>query len=135
MIAYRDDIEGITSRQLTGFFVGWPNPPSSEIHLRILRQSYRVVLAVDDESGRVVGFTNAVSDGVLAAYIPLLEVIPEYQMQGIGGELVRRMLEALQHLYMIDLTCDRRLRKFYERFGLRSFHCMMIRNYARQSGS
>jgi ribosomal protein S18 acetylase RimI-like enzyme len=135
MITYRTSLEGISAEMLTGFFVGWPKPPSSETQLRLLQQSYRVVLAIDDQNNRVVGFINAISDGVLSAYIPLLEVLPEYQMQGIGDELVKRMLKLLDNLYMIDLTCDRPMQKFYERFGMMPSTGMMIRNYARQSGA
>ncbi len=135
MITYRTDTEGITAEMLKGFFVRWPNPPSCETHLRLLKNAYRVVLAVDDQTNRVVGFINAIGDGVLSAYIPLLEVLPDYQMQGIGDELVQRMLKLLNNLYMIDLTCDRRLQKFYERFGLRPHTGMMVRNFAHQAGS
>lgn len=135
MITYCTSLDGISTEMLTGFFVGWPKPPSSETHLRLLQQSYRVVLAVDDQNNHVVGFINAISEGVLSAYIPLLEVLPEYQRQGIGDELAQRMLKLLDNLYMIDLTCDRRLQKFYERFGMRSSTGMMIRNYAHQASS
>jgi ribosomal protein S18 acetylase RimI-like enzyme len=135
MISYRTHLDGISSDMLNGFFVGWPNRPTQETHLRILREAYRIVLAVDDQTNRVVGFVNAIGDGVLSAYIPLLEVLPEYQMQGIGDELIRRMLWALEGLYMVDLTCDRRLQSFYEQFGLVRSTGMMRRNYPRQSGS
>lgn len=128
MITYRTSLDGISTEMLNGFFVGWPKPPTTETHLRLLQQSYRVVLAVDDQNSRVVGFVNAISDGVLCAYIPFLEVLPAYQRQGIGDELVRRLLKLLDNLYMIDLTCDRPLQKFYERFGMRSSTGMMIRN-------
>jgi ribosomal protein S18 acetylase RimI-like enzyme len=57
--------------------VGWPNPPSDEVFLKLLKDSYRVVLAFDNE--KLIGFISAISDGVLSAYIPLLEVLPEYQ--------------------------------------------------------
>lgn len=135
---YRDSAEGITPGQLAGFFVGWPNPPSPETHLRLLRGSDFVVLATDEAHGappaRVVGFITAVSDGVLCAYIPLLEVLPEYQGRGIGGELVRRMLARLEHLYAVDLLCDPELQPFYARLGLRPAVGMLVRNYARQAG-
>jgi ribosomal protein S18 acetylase RimI-like enzyme len=134
MISYRDTIEGIIPEQLYGFFVGWPNPPARETHLRLLRQSDAVVLAVDDETGNVVGFITAITDGVLAAYIPALEVLPAWQGQGIGQELVRRMLWALKDLYMIDLLCDEDVQAFYERLGFRRSQGMLIRNYANQSG-
>jgi len=134
MIRYTDSLEGITPELLAGFFVGWPNPPSPETHLRLLAGSMAVELAVDPATGTVVGFINAVGDGVLAAYIPLLEVLPEYQGRGIGGELVRRMLARLDGLYMVDLLCDPALQPFYARFGMRPSQGMLIRNYGRQSG-
>ena len=31
--------EGISPEQLKGFFDGWPNPPSPETHLRLLKNS------------------------------------------------------------------------------------------------
>ncbi len=134
MISYSLSAENLEPRQLHGFFVGWPHPPSPETHLRILKQSHAVVLALDDKSGQVVGFVNAISDGVLSAYIPLLEVLPEYQKRGIGAELVRRILERLDDYYMVDLICDRELIKFYSRFGMKAAEGMMIRNFERQSG-
>src|SRR5262245_27738350 len=103
-ITYTDSLENIAADKLQGFFVGWSNPPSPEAHLRILAGSDHVVLALDCD--RVIGFITAISDGVSAAYIPFLEVLPAYKGQGIGTELVQRMLEKLRHLYGIDLICD-----------------------------
>jgi len=133
MIVYTDALDGVQAEQLKGFFVGWPNPPSAETHLRILQGSAAVVLAKEVD-GQVIGFITAVSDGVLSAYIPLLEVLPAYQHQGVGGELVKRMLEKLRELYMVDLICDAEMEPFYTRFGMRPYHAMFIRNYDRQSG-
>ena len=136
MIQYADSIDSIRVDQLTGgFFVGWPNPPPAETHLRALRGSSRVWLAIDDETSQVVGFVNAVSDDVLAAYIPLLEVLPAYQQHGIGAELMRRMLETLSGIYMVDLLCDAELQPYYERLGMRHATGMLVRNYAAQSGT
>lgn len=118
MIVYEDDAAGVLPEQLEGFFVGWPSPPSPERHLELLRGSAHVVLA-REEDGRVVGFVTAISDGVLSAYIPLLEVLPAYQGRGIGTELMRRMREKLAGLYMADLACDPELESFYHRLGFR----------------
>lgn len=133
MIKYITSPEGLTADQVRGFFVGWPNPPSPETFLKILGNAAHVVLAVDDESNRVVGFINAISDGMLCAYIPLLEVLPEYQKRGIGAELVRRMIDQLSHLYMVDLACDPDLVPFYQRFGMHEGVAMYRRNFSRQS--
>ncbi len=117
-VVYTTDVTGLSAAELQGFFVDWPSPPSAERHLEILRGSDRVVLARDGESGPVVGFITAISDGVLSAFIPLLEVLPENQGQGIGTELVRRILSELEGFYMVDLMCDPELEPFYRRFEL-----------------
>jgi ribosomal protein S18 acetylase RimI-like enzyme len=128
VIEYRDTADGLRADQLGDFFEGWPVAPSNEQRLEILRRSSAVVVAVDTTSDRVVGFVTAISDGVLSAYIPLLEVRREDRGRGIGTRLVERLLERLDHLYMIDLVCDPPLEPFYARLGMRSYHAMMIRN-------
>lgn len=134
MIVYTDDLTGITADRLRGFFVGWPNPPSSQTHARMLAGSDHVHLALDDETDRVVGYVTAITDGVLAAYIPHLEVLPAYQGRGIGTELMRLMLQRLRTLYMIDLLCDPDVQPFYARLGMRPATGMAVRHYDRQSG-
>jgi ribosomal protein S18 acetylase RimI-like enzyme len=126
-IAYADDLTGIEARQLRGFFVGWPRPLSPEAHLRLLAGSDRVVLAIDTDAERVVGFVTALTDGVLTGFIPLLEVLPAYQGRGIGRELMTRMLAQLVHLPNIDLLCDPDVVPFYERFGMTPVTGMVIR--------
>lgn len=118
MITYTSTAGAITADQLRGFFVGWPVAPSPERHLALLRGSHAVELALDDDA--VVGFVTAISDGVLSAFIPLLEVLPEYQHQGIGTELVRRLLGQLDELYMVDLCCDADLEPFYSALGFQT---------------
>ena len=132
MISYHTDLQRVTPDGLEGFFVGWPNPPSPDTHLRILQGSSHVVLAW--EENRLVGFVTAISDGVLSAYVPLLEVLPTYQGRGVGWELMRRVLEELNGLYMVDLLCDEALQPFYEKLGMVRSQGMMVRRYARQSG-
>jgi ribosomal protein S18 acetylase RimI-like enzyme len=133
-ITYTDMLDNLTADHLRGgFFAGWPNPPSPETHLRVLYGSSHIVLARDGE--QVVGYITAITDGVLAAYIPHLEVLPAYKGQGIGSELVRRMLDKLRDLYMIDLICDTDVQPFYERLGMRPYTGMIYRNYDRQSGA
>ena len=108
MISYGYDGSSVTEEDLAPFFVGWPVPPSIDRRPAILAGSFKVVLA-RDETGGLVGFATAISDGVLSAYVPLLEVLPEFQGRGIGTELMLRLLEQLQGLHMIDLMCDSEL--------------------------
>ncbi|MGI4991876.1 GNAT family N-acetyltransferase [Halobacteriovorax sp. GFR7] len=129
---YTLDAEILDELRLDGFFVGWPNPPSQEVFKKLLRGSYKVVLAHKD--AKLVGFINSISDGVLSAYIPLLEVIPEFQGKGIGKELVIKLKEELSNLYMVDLLCDEELIPYYEKLGMMKTQGVFLRNYDRQSG-
>lgn len=135
MIHYQTDLNALESHHLEGFFVGWPKHPSPEVLLQLLQGSSHRVLAREGEGGPVVGFITALSDGVLTAFIPLLEVLPRYQHQGIGSELLRRMLAQLASLYSIDLVCDPDLIPFYENFGLRPYQAMILRHYENQQGA
>lgn len=134
MIYFQTNSNGLSPDRLRGFFVGWPNPPSPETHLKILHKSSYVVLAIDDETNQVVGFVTAISDKVLSAYIPLLEVLPDYQFRGVGRTLMEKMLEQLAGLYMIDLTCDEKMQKMYAQLGFRPMTAMMIRDFQNQAG-
>ena len=127
VVVYTTDVTGLSPAELEGFFVDWPSPPSPERHLEILKGSDNVVLARDGEGGRVIGFVTAISDGVLSAFIPLLEVLPERQGQGIGSELVRRILAELEDFYMVDLVCDPELEPFYRRFEMMLLSSMSVR--------
>lgn len=126
-IEYRDNIGEIDANMLTGFFEGWLHPHTPSELLEILRASTFISLAFETDSKRVVGFVNALSDGIQAAFIPLLEVLPEYQHHGIGTALVRRILNQLSGIGCIDLTCDTELQPFYARFGMRPAHGMILR--------
>jgi predicted N-acetyltransferase YhbS len=64
-----------------------------------------------------------------------LEVLPSWQGRGIGTELMRRMLDTLAGIYMVDLLCDEELQPYYERLGMRRATGMLVRNYAAQSGN
>lgn len=132
-IRYTHSLTGITSKKLHGFFVGWKNKPSPQKHLKLLRGSSCICLALDT-SGKVVGFITAITDGVLAAYIPFLEVLPEYQHKKIGTTLVKKMFQRLKNLYMVDLVCDDTMEEFYKKLGLQKLAGMAKRNYKNQKG-
>jgi ribosomal protein S18 acetylase RimI-like enzyme len=126
-VEYTTAIDGVAPEHLDGFFEGWPSPPPPERHLELLRGSYRVVLAREAGSPQVVGFVNALSDGVLYAFVPLLEVLPTHRGRGIGSELMRRLFAGLESFYAVDLMCDPELQPFYERLGMQRAVGMIIR--------
>jgi predicted N-acetyltransferase YhbS len=126
VIDYQLGLDGIDSRDLRGFFEGWPTAPDANALHRILDASALAMLAKD--GGQVVGFVNALSDGELAVYIPLLEVRASHRGQGIGSELVRRVLAHFDRAYMIDVVCDADVAPFYERLGMARLTGMAYRN-------
>ena len=79
--------------------------------------------------GQLIGFVTALSDGVLSAYIPLLEVLAEFRSTGIGSELVERLVAEIGPLYMVDVMCDPDVFPFYERLGFRPSTGGVVRNY------
>ena len=132
-LEYRTTADGLTADQLEGgFFEGWLDPPSAETMLRILEASDHVVIAVRDD--QVIGFVTAISDGVLSAFITLLEVLPEHHNKGIGHSLINQMMSQIGDIYMVDLVCDANLSRFYAELGFATATGMSRRDYAMQSG-
>ena len=129
MIKYIYSAHNIQPKQLKGFCIDWHYQISRKTHLELLLKSDEIVLAIDSETDKVVGFITAITDKVISAYIPLLEVLPDYRNQGIGSKLMRLMLERLQQFYMVDLLCDAKLQSFYEKLEMQKVTGMCIRNY------
>lgn len=134
-IAYSSKKEDVVGLEITNFFDGWPEKPSEEVLRKSIINADYVVLAIDRSQNRLVGYITALTDNVLSAYIPFLEVEKSYQEQGIGKTLVNKILEQLTHLYMIDLVCDEEIAGFYKEAGFQSWHAMIRRNYENQSGA
>ncbi len=126
-IYYQKNLENITSSQLSNFCVGWKHPISGTEMYEILNNSYRFVLALDGD--KVVGFVNSLSDGLKFAFIPMLEVLPNYKNHGIGSMLLNNLFDELEHIQNIDLTCDEDLQRFYDKFGMLKSKGMVFRKY------
>ncbi len=134
-ITYSTKKEDIDNLEIKGFFEGWGEKPSEEVLRASIKNANHVVLAINTDKDKLVGYITALTDGVLSAYIPFLEVKKSYRKQNIGTTLVKKMVEQLNHLYMIDLVCDKELADFYCKAGFKSWHAMIKRNYANQSGA
>jgi GNAT superfamily N-acetyltransferase len=66
---------------------------------------------------------------VLSAFIPLLEVLPDYRGRGIAGRLMRDLLADLDDFYSVDIVCDDALIPFYEELTFERCAAMIRRNY------
>jgi len=83
---------------------------------KALKESAFMVSAYDE--GRLVGFGRVVSDSIHALIYDLI-VAPDHQRQGLGGEILDRLVQRCQeaHIRDIQLFCAAGKRKFYERHG------------------
>jgi GNAT superfamily N-acetyltransferase len=83
--------------------------------LRALGRSHSVVTAW--VGGSLVGLGNAISDGALVVYYPHLLVLPEYQRQGIGREIMRRLMDRYRGFHQHILVAESKASRFYQACG------------------
>lgn len=128
-ISYTTEINKISVEMLSGFFAGWKKPLTPTRHFDLICNSTYFVAAIDDDSKKIIGFITALSDKVNAGFIPLLEVLPQYRVRGIGSRLMEMMLELLKDIACVDLTCDEEMQHFYGRFKMHKSNGMILRKY------
>ncbi len=99
--------------------VGWTNYTSNPIMLQNALEHSLFLISARDEDGKLIGFLRAVGDGYSILYIQDIIVLPEYQRQGIGTQLLRQTLEYFNEVYQIILTTDSEVKTiaFYEANG------------------
>lgn len=94
----------------------------------VLNHSTFVVSAWDGAT--LVGAARVVSDGVAVALVQHLGVRPDYQEQGVGGDLLRRCLARYGHTTLVALVDDPADAGFYAHHGFRATGLAMIRDSA-----
>lgn len=112
---------------MAGFFVGWPNPPSEQTLRQLLVNSPYRALAIKD--GQLIGFATGLSDGVLFSFLTCLEVLPDFQGNGLGKRLVEHLLEVMPRVYTVDLVCDPDVQGFYQKCGFIPYSSAIIRRH------
>ena len=95
----------------------WAKGRSREMVERLTREATRVVGVY--HGGRQIGFARAVSDGVAFAYLADVYVLDEHRGRGLGGELVRQMVENGPYANVKWLLHTSDAHSLYERFGFR----------------
>ncbi|MDK2123919.1 GNAT family N-acetyltransferase [Parachitinimonas caeni] len=81
---------------------------------RAFLNSQQVSLAYDGD--RLIGASRAISDGEYHAFIYDVAVHPDYQKQGVGQQMLQRLLAALP-VWRIMLRADEDVQAFYGRAG------------------
>ncbi len=97
---------------------------SDRIATNALRNAFHITTVRDN--GRAIGMIRVLSDGSYANFITDVMVIPEYQGQGIGTEMMRRTVDFMKStmqpgetivLYLMSAIGKE---DFYKRFGFRT---------------
>ncbi len=70
-----------------------------ELHRKAFENSYVVVFVFDED--RLIGLGRALSDGAYQAALYDIAVLPEYQGNNIGTEIMNRILKKVQQFNVI----------------------------------
>ncbi len=87
-----------------------------EMHQKAFEASHTTVFAYSGDG--LIGFGRAISDGAYQAAIYELAVVPEFQRQGIGNQLMKAILARLGHCNVILYAAPGK-EDFYRKLGLR----------------
>lgn len=98
-----------------------------ETRSKLLAGSDLVITA--RENGKLVGFLTAISDGVMHAFITLLEVLESHQNKGIGRRLMELAISNFKGYYDIVLITDPDKGGFYKKLGFKEIYGMHIRDF------
>lgn len=107
--------------------VGWTNYTNQPQMLsQSLTHSLAIYLARDGE--KIVGLVRLVGDGFSSVFVQDLIVLPSYQRQGIGSNLMKEALADYKDVYQVQLATEQTEKTlgFYRSLGfetLSSFQC------------
>ena len=116
MVTYRDTRD-VDREQIVALYRAnhWsPAEKPRELH-QALVNSHALITAWD--GSELVGLGNAISDGALVVYYPHMLVRPDYQGQGIGREIVRRLMARYAGFHQQILVADGGAIEFYKKCG------------------
>jgi len=98
--------------------VQWPSLTNAEVVMEVCNAPGAVAyVALSDD--RLVGWAQALGDGVLQSHLSFLAVHPDHRRRGIGRLLVMATFQATGTKRM-DLVTDADASGFYERFAHKS---------------
>lgn len=87
----------------------------------LIRGSFLFAVAIDSTTGRAVGMGRVISDGVADAYIQDLVVLAKWRNSGVGGMILKSLLEEcrIRKIAWIGLIAEPEKEDFYGTIGFR----------------
>ena len=100
----------------------WKNSYDSSGIKYLIKGSFAFVVAIDKNTKKAIGMGRLISDGVSDAYIQDTVVLPEYRNKGIGGKIIRTLLEYClsKGILWIGLIAEPNQDKFYSTLGFKT---------------
>ena len=87
----------------------------------LIKGSFAFVIAEDKTTKKAIGMGRLISDGVSDAYIQDMVVLPEYREMGIGGMIIKTLLNYClsKGILWIGLIAEPNQDKFYSSLGFK----------------
>jgi ribosomal protein S18 acetylase RimI-like enzyme len=108
---------------------GWAHRVHDDAWLGRLVAVSRALVAV--ESGEVIGFARAVTDGLSNGYLSMLVVAETHRRRGVGSRLVRAIMGGEPGVTWVLRASRPGAREFFDRLGFRPSSDAMERNRER----
>ncbi len=106
----------------------WSSARKPKQLVSAIHHSHSVVTAwLSDE---LIGLANAISDGHLVVYYPHVLVDPQHHRQGIGRQMMSRLMERYRGFHQHAVLADKDTVGFYERCGFARSACPSMWIYA-----
>ena len=100
--------------------VGWRKNPEDVIRKALPNSLYGVCAY---QAGQLVGMARVIGDGGLVYYVQDVIVVPQCQRQGIGAQMMDRVMtyirEHASHNSTIGLMSAKGKETFYEKYGFK----------------
>ena len=115
-LAWSDSIEGIDWDELAALYAAAPlgNKNPAGLRQAFGNSMYRCFVL---EHGKLVGAGRALADGVDCSYICDVALLPSHQGQGLGRQIVERLLQASSGHKKIILYSVPGKEAFYKKLG------------------
>jgi len=99
----------------------WKNSYDSSGIKFLIKGSFAFVVAVDNANKKTIGMGRLISDRVSDAYIQDVVVLPEYRKKGIGGMIIKTLLDYClsKGVLWIGLISEPNQDKFYSGLGFK----------------
>lgn len=120
MILIKENVNNVDEFNYLYDAVGWESY-EKEISRKSLKNTLYSVSVYEED--KIVGFGRLIGDGICFVYIHDVIVIPEYQNNKIGTQIMNKLLDKIAEIKLenpyvrVYLGASNGKEKFYERFG------------------